>query len=192
VPQLHCAARCFRLGILRAVGRLLRAARVFADERTRPCTARAVCDHAARMRRPNGGGLMRDREPSDFEDVMAAGRTTPLASSPPTVPRRAWQFANSVSQLLTPDASGRGIWAWHTAPNVTSTTRIATRLLQRAGGESAAAIAKSCVCSVGLILRKLWMHDCDIRRCECGGSIRKAGPERGFTRSKQPFACWTI
>ena len=45
VPQQGCAARCVRLGIPRGVGRLHRAARVLADERTRPCTARAGLAH---------------------------------------------------------------------------------------------------------------------------------------------------
>jgi hypothetical protein len=102
----------------------------------------------AKQRRAN-------RAPLDFEDgEMAARCTTSLASFPPTVPRRAWQLANSVAQLLTSDASGGGIWAWHTTPNVTSATRIAARLLQRrllqrTGDESAAAIAKSWSCSEG-------------------------------------------
>ncbi len=96
-----------------------------------------------------------DRAPLDFEDgEMAARCTTSLASLPPTEPRRAWQFANSVAKLLTSDASGRGIWAWHTTPNATSATRIAARLmqrrlLQRTREESAAAIAKSWSCSEG-------------------------------------------
>ena len=95
------------------------------------------------QRRPNGGGLA----PVDSEDgVMAARCTTSLASWPPTVPRRAWQFANWVSQLLTSDATRRGIWAWHTTPNVTSATRIAARLLQRTGDRSAAAMAESWSC----------------------------------------------
>ena len=71
---------------------------------------------------------------------MAASRNTSLASLPPTVPRRAWQNANSVSQLLTSDPSGRGNRAWHTTTlNVTSATSIAA-LLQRIGGESATVI----------------------------------------------------
>ncbi len=83
-----------------------------------------------------------DRAPLDSEDgEMAARCTTSLASLPPTAPRRARQLANSVAQLLTSDASGRGIWAWHTTPHVTSATRIAARLLQRARDEFAAAIA---------------------------------------------------
>jgi hypothetical protein len=69
-----------------------------------------------------------------------ASRTTPVAPVPPTAPRRAWQNTNSVSQLLTSDASGRGNRAWHTTTlNVNSATRIAA-LLQLTGGESAAAI----------------------------------------------------
>ena len=71
---------------------------------------------------------------------MAANRNAPVASVPPTVPTRAWQIANSVSQLLTSDPSGRGNRAWHTTTlNVTSATRIAA-LLQRIGGESATVI----------------------------------------------------
>jgi hypothetical protein len=103
-----------------------------------------------RMRRPNGGRQMRDRAPLELEDgVMAARCNTSLASLARTVPRRAWQFANSVSQLLSSDTSGRGIWAWHTAPNVTSATRIAARLLQRTGDQSAAGMAESRSCSEG-------------------------------------------
>jgi hypothetical protein len=91
-----------------------------------------------------------DCAPLDFEDgEMAAICTTSSASLPPTEPRRAWQLANSVAQLLTSDASGRDIWAWHTAPNVTSATRIAARLLQRTRDESAAAMANPGICSEG-------------------------------------------
>ena len=99
------------------------------------------------QRRPNGGGLA----PVDSEDgvVVAARCTTSLASWPPTVPRRAWQFANWVSQLLTSDATRRGIWAWHTTSNVTSATRIAARLLHRTVYQSAAAMANSWSCSEG-------------------------------------------
>jgi hypothetical protein len=89
---------------------------------------------------PPAGECECDRAPLDFEDgVMAASRTTSLASVPPSKPRRAWQFANSAPQLLPSDATPRGIWAWHMT-NVTRTTRIVARLLQRAGEESAAAI----------------------------------------------------
>jgi hypothetical protein len=103
-----------------------------------------------RMRRPNGGRQMRDRAPLELEDgVMAASCNTSLASLARTVPRRAWQVANSVSQLLSADTSGRGIWAWHTAPDVTSATRIAARRLQRAGDQSAAAMAESLVAPKG-------------------------------------------
>jgi hypothetical protein len=45
LPQQGCAARCVRLGMLRGVGRLHGAARVLADERTRPCTARTGLAH---------------------------------------------------------------------------------------------------------------------------------------------------
>jgi hypothetical protein len=89
------------------------------------------------------------RAPLDVEDgVMAASRTRSVASLaclPPTMPRRAWQIANSESQLLLSDATLRGFWAWLTAPNETSATRITTRLLQRTGDESAVAIVQSCV-----------------------------------------------
>jgi hypothetical protein len=99
------------------------------------------CDHAVRA--CEGQTAACDREPLDFEDGAMASRTTALASLPPTVPRRAWQIANSVSQLLTSDASGRGNRgnrAWHTTTlNVNSATRIVA-LLQPTGGESAAAI----------------------------------------------------
>ncbi len=70
VPQHGCAARCARLGlILRAVGRLHRVARVLADERTRPCTARAGLAHtrsALALMQPVharriGGGLERNQ-----------------------------------------------------------------------------------------------------------------------------------
>ncbi len=70
--------------------------------------------------------------PLDFEDNgMATSRNTSLASSARTAPMRAWQFANWVSQLLTSDATRRGIWAWQTTPNATSATRTVARLLRR-------------------------------------------------------------
>ncbi len=100
------------------------------------------CDHAVRA--CEGQAAAGDRAPLDFEDgEMAASRTTSLASLPPTEPRRAWQIANSASQLPT---SGRTIWAWHMTPNVSSATSIAARLLQRTRDGSAAAIATPCVC----------------------------------------------
>ncbi len=142
--------------MLRAVGRLHRAARVLYGKRTWLCTARAVWHHAVRAREGQTAAGECDREPLDVEDgATPTSRTTPLASWPPTVPRRAWQIANSVSQLLTSDASGRGFWAWHMPPSVVSATRIAVRLLQRTGDEyasdynpvTAAAIPDSCVCS---------------------------------------------
>ncbi len=82
---------------------------------------------------------------------MAARCTTSFASLPPTERRRVWQLANSIAQFLTSDASGRGIWAWHTTPNVASATRIAARLLQRTREESAAAMTKPGVCSEGRV-----------------------------------------
>jgi hypothetical protein len=148
VPQHGCAARCVRLAMLRGVNRLHRAARVLAEVRACPCTARVVCDHAVSAREGQTAAGKCDRAPVDSEDgVIAARCTTSLASLPPSVPRRAWQFANWVSQLLTSDATRRGIWARHTTPNVTSATRIAARLLQRTGDQSAAAMAKSLSCS---------------------------------------------
>jgi hypothetical protein len=140
-----------------------------------PC-ARQSCSIAAQLGAPDSGYCLRtsalgsarhgravimqsahakakaagDRAPLDSEDGgMAARCTTSFASFPPTVPRRAWQLANSVAQLLTSDASGRGIWAWHTTPNVTSATRIAARLLQRSREASAAAMAKPGIFSEG-------------------------------------------
>ena len=101
--------------------------------------------HARRI----GGGLERNRAPLDADDgvpggltMMAAGCTKSSASLAPTATRRAWQFANSVSQLFTSDGSGRAIWAWHTTPNATSAERIAARLLQRSRDESTATIVK--------------------------------------------------
>ena len=90
--------------------------------------------HARRI----GGGLERNRAPLDAEDgvpvssITAASGTASLAFLLPTAPRTAWQLANSVSQLVTPDASWGVIWAWHTTPNVASTTRIVAQPLQRA------------------------------------------------------------
>ena len=141
VPQHCCAARCVGLRIL------------LADERTRLCTARAGCDHAVRA--CEGQAAAGDRAPLDFEDgEMAARCTTSLAPLSPTAPRRAWQLANSASQLVTPDASWGVIWAWHTTPNVNSATRIAARLLQRrllqrTREESAATMTKPGICSEG-------------------------------------------
>jgi hypothetical protein len=99
------------------------------------------CDHAVRACEGQTAAGECDRLPLDVEDgAMPTSRTTSVASLPPTAPRRAWQIANSVAQLLTSDPSGRGIRAWHTTTlNVTSATRIAA-LLQRIGGESATLI----------------------------------------------------
>ncbi len=101
-----------------------------------------VYAHAVCARRI-GGGLQRKRAPLDAEDgvpvseVTAASGTTSSAFLVPTALRTAWQLANSVSQLGTPDASSWGvIWAWHTTPNVARTPRIVAQLLQRARDES--------------------------------------------------------
>ncbi len=56
-----------------------------------------------------------------------------------------------VRSIPSSDESGRGIWAWHTTPNVTSATAIAARLLQRTREASAAAMAKPGVCSEGRV-----------------------------------------
>jgi hypothetical protein len=168
LPQHGRAAGCVRLGVLRGVGELHRVARVLADERTRPCTARAgpadTRSALASMRsqpaqgRRIGGGLERNRAPLDAEGgvpVSAAtdeSDTTSLASLAPTAPRKAWHLANSASQLVTPDASWGVIWARHMTPNVTSTTRIAVRLLQRTRDGCVATIASPLIrdraCSV--------------------------------------------
>jgi hypothetical protein len=66
-------------------------------------------------------------------EVTAASGTASSAFLVPTAPRTAWQLANSVSQLV---ASWGAIWAWHTTPNVASTTRIVAQPLQRARYES--------------------------------------------------------
>ena len=133
-PQPRRAARCARRRILRAVGELHRAARVLHGKRTWLCTARAVCHHAVHACDGQTTAGECDREPLDVEDgATPTSRTTPFASLPPTVPRRAWQIANSVSQLLTSDPSGRGNRAWHTTTlNVNKAKRIAA-LLQPTG-----------------------------------------------------------
>jgi hypothetical protein len=80
-----------------------------------------------------GGGLERNRAPSDAEDgvpvsaVTDESGTTSSAVWAPT----AWHLANSASQLVTPGASWGVIWARHMTPNVASTTRIEVRLLHR-------------------------------------------------------------
>jgi hypothetical protein len=99
-----------------------------------------------------GGTLERNRAASDAEDgvpvsaVTDESDNTPLASLAPTAARRAWQLANSASQLVTPDASWGVILAWHTTPNVVSTTRIAARPLQRKRDECAATTANPLIC----------------------------------------------
>jgi hypothetical protein len=60
---------------------------------------------------------------------MAASRTTTPASLARTAPRGAWQIANSVAQLLSSDASGRGVWARETTPNVHYSTDFSTVML---------------------------------------------------------------
>jgi hypothetical protein len=104
--------------------------------------------HARRI----GGGLNRNRAPLDAEDgvpvsaVTAASGITSLAFLVPTAPRTAWQLANSISQLVTPDASWGVIWEWHTTPNVAS-TKIAAQALQRTRDESAATTANPLICN---------------------------------------------
>jgi hypothetical protein len=99
-----------------------------------------------------GGGLERNRAPLDAEDgvpvsaVTAASDTTSSAFLVPTAPRRAWQLANSVSQLVTPDTSWGVSWAWHTTPSVTSTTRIVAQLLQRARDGSELTTVNPLIC----------------------------------------------
>ena len=93
--------------------------------------------HARRI----GSGLERNRAPLDAEDgvpvssITAASGTVSLAFLLPTAPRTAWQLANSVSQLVAPDAAWGVIWSWQTTPNVASTTRIAAQPLQRTRDE---------------------------------------------------------
>ncbi len=107
--------------------------------------------HARRI----GGGLQRNRGPLDAEDgvpvsvVTAASGTPSSAFLVPTAPRTAWQLANSASQLVTPDASWRVIWAWHTTPNVASTPRIVAQPLQRAKDESERMIVNPLICDEG-------------------------------------------
>ncbi len=103
--------------------------------------AYAVCARQADRRR-----VERDRAPLDAEDESAS---TSLAFLVPTAPRRAWQLANLVSQLVTPDASLGVIWAWRTTPNVASTPRIVAQPLQRARYEYEATTANPFICDEG-------------------------------------------
>ena len=105
-----------------------------------------------------GGRLQRNRAPLDAEDgvpvsaVTAARGTTSSAFLVPTALRTAWQLANSVSQLVAPDASSWGvIWAWHTTPNVASTTRIVAQPLQRARDESEPMTVNPLICDEGQV-----------------------------------------
>ncbi len=104
-----------------------------------------------------GGGLERNRAPSDAEDgvpvsaVTAASGTTSSAFLVPIAPRTAWQLANSASQLVTPDASWAVIWAWHTTPNVASTTSIVAQPLQRARYESEPTTVNPLICDEGQV-----------------------------------------
>jgi hypothetical protein len=109
--------------------------------------------HARRI----GGGLQRNLAPLDAEDgvpvsaVTAASGTTSSAFLVPTAPRTARQLANSVSQLVTPDASWGVIWAWHTTPNVANTTRIVAQPLQQARYESEPATVTPLICDEGQV-----------------------------------------
>ncbi len=109
-----------------------------------------------------GGGLKRNRAPSDAEDgvpVSAVTDESGATSLASLAPRTAWHLANSASQLVTPGASWGVIWARHMTPNVASTTRIAVRLLQRTRDECVATIASP------LIHDGAW----SVRRSEDGG-----------------------
>ncbi len=111
--------------------------------------------HARRI----GGGLQRNRAPLDAEDgvpvsvVTAASVTTSSAFLVPTAPRTAWQLANSVSQLGTPDAFWGVSWAWHTTPNVANNTRIVVQPLQRARYESEPTTVTPLICDEGQVRR---------------------------------------
>ncbi len=100
-----------------------------------------------------GGGLERNRAPLDAEDgvpvssIMAVSGTASSAFLLLTAPRTAWQLANSVSQLVTPDASWGVIWAWQTTSNVASTTSIAAQPLQRTRDGPASTTAKPVICN---------------------------------------------
>ena len=84
--------------------------------------------------------------------VTAASGTASSAFLVPTAPRTAWQLANLVSQLVTPDASSWGvIWAWQTTPNVASTTRIVEQPLQRARYESDPTTVNPLICDEGQV-----------------------------------------
>jgi hypothetical protein len=105
-----------------------------------------------------GGGLQRNHAPLDAEDGVPVSEVTAASGTPssaflvPTAPRTAWQLANSVSQLVTPDASSWGvIWARHTTPNMASTPRIVAQLLQRARYVSEPATVNSLICDEGQV-----------------------------------------
>ncbi len=99
-----------------------------------------------------GGGLERNRAPLDAGDgvpvsaMTVASGATSLAVLAPTALRRVWHFANSASQLVTPDASRGVIWALHMTPNVASTARIGARLLQRKKDESEPTTVNPMIC----------------------------------------------
>jgi hypothetical protein len=118
-----------------------------------PGVLRTQSVHARRI----GGGLQRNRAPLDADDgvpvsaVTAASGTTSSAFLVPTAPRTASQLANSVSQLKTPDASWGVIWAWHTTPNVVSTTGIVAKPLQRAKYESEPTTVDPLICDDGQV-----------------------------------------
>jgi hypothetical protein len=111
--------------------------------------AYAVCASQADRRR-----VERDRAPSDAEDgepVSAVTDESGATSLASLAPRRAWHLAKSASQLVTPDASWGVIWAWHTTPNVVSTTRIVAQPLQRAKYESEPTTVNPLICDEGQV-----------------------------------------
>jgi hypothetical protein len=126
--------------------------------------------HARRI----GGGLQRNRAPLDAEDgvpvsaAAAASGTTSSAFLVPTAPRTAWQLANSVSQMVTPDAFWGAIWAWQTTPNVASTPRIEAQPLQRARYEAEPTTVNPLICDEGQV------------QCEPKGDGRTSVNRRGM------------
>ena len=154
-----------------------------------------------------GGGVEQNTicAPSDAEDgvpVTAAGGTTTSAFFVPTSSRTAWQLANSVSQLATPDTSWGVNWAWHTTSHVASTTRIAVRLLQRTRDASAATTANPWNCDERTDAH--WEPkgaglDCDARKPfkDIGrigrlGNAERAGPPATHRRRRRPHSATPV
>ncbi len=119
--------------------------------------------------------LERNRAPLDAEDGVSSS-----ASLAATALRTAWQLANSVSQLVTPDASWSNIWAWHTTANMASTTSIASRPLQKTRDEFAATAANPLIRDEGQMqckpkgrARWRWPHELRTAQPATRGSYRK-------------------